>query len=100
QSAQTIVEVSGSVKNHTLAHWSHRRELLFLDGSIPYTTRIELIHRKKAEVPVIATEEAESSSTTAMDDVLANILVTSNLDNVAVDLPAPYGKTPEEQREL
>ena len=106
---KTLIEVKGAVKHQRLAEWSKRPELLFLDGKIPYDARVEVIHRPIAQVPE-AGEEASLEEApvedqlriadTTADRRLANILVNTSLEGVAVDLPAPYGKAPEEQRAL
>lgn len=106
---KTLIDVKGSVKHQHLAEWSKRPELLFLDGKIPYDARIEIIHRtaapgkQDASGDVAAPEETANEQPpikAASDRRLASIQVRSNLEGVAVDLPAPYGKPPEQQRAL
>lgn len=103
---KTLIAVKGKVKHQRLAQWSKRPELLFLDGTIPYNARIELIHRPATEpdAPDLAAQDTDTESrpvvAPAGDRPLANIVVHSDLAGVAVDLPGPYGKAPEEPRTL
>ena len=98
---KTLIDVNGRVKHQRLAEWSKRPELLFLDGTIPYDVRVELIHRPaNTESEELEADAPPPADDPAEDRLLAKVLVRSNLDGVAVDLPTPYGKAPEPQRAL
>jgi len=123
-SSQTLIDVKGEVDSKTLARWSQRPEVLFLNGKIPYVTHVELNHR--AHVAAVGTEvNAESTqlsttkaSTTktpvtktsitkiqetnepASTEPFAIITVTSQLAGVSVNLPEPYGKVHDIERPL
>lgn len=83
---QTILELEGAAQIEQLRQWTQRPELKFLSGKLDYQTRIELTHRS----------ETESSS----DDRVAALSVRSDLNGVAVDLPAPLGKPAQANRPL
>lgn len=97
---KTVIDVVGNVKHQRLAEWSDRPELLFLDGKIPYRTRIELLHGQRNTDTNKSNADNPEDALPDSDKRLANILVSSDLNGVAVDLPVPYGKSPEESREL
>ncbi len=75
---QTILELNGAAEIDRLIQWTQRPELKFLSGKLDYQTRIELNHRP---------EDASSA-----DQRVAALSVRSDLQGVAVDLPAPLGK--------
>lgn len=85
-SSQTVVEVDGDVDSQALAKWTQRPEVLFTRGRIPYKATVELNH-KSAQEP-------------AGNLPFAVVTVTSPLSGVAVNLPAPYGKSAEGERFL
>ncbi|RYZ97398.1 MAG: DUF3971 domain-containing protein, partial [Moraxellaceae bacterium] len=87
ESSQTIIETTGEVDSQALAKWTQRPEVLFLQGSVPYSAVVELNH--KSSVP----EHSNSAP-------FAVVTVTSPLSGVTVDLPAPYGKTADGERFL
>lgn len=88
--SQTLIELSGRFDHRTLSVWSKRPELLFLDGKIPYRANVEIHHRKKQE-----SADADDS-----DEPVATVVVDTDLEGVAVNLPMPYGKAPEQKRPL
>lgn len=105
--SQTFVQVKGEVDSRELARWSQRPEALFLAGKIPYAANVELNHR--AQVAAVAaplsadptkTPEAAASSGAISTAPFALVTVTSQLAGVAVNLPAPYGKTEATERPL
>lgn len=87
ESSQTLIDVKGEVESTALAGWAQRPEVLFLQGKIPYDAHIELNHKARA-----------SDSVSKIP--YATIAVTSPLKGVLVNLPAPYGKVRDEQRQL
>lgn len=87
--SQTLVEVNGELSNKLLAKWTQRPEVLFLQGKIPYRAQIALNHRH---------ENGDSELTAAQP--YAEINVSSQMKGVAVDLPAPYGKSADTERPL
>jgi uncharacterized protein (TIGR02099 family) len=97
--SQTLVTVKGNVDSAQLAKWSQRPEVLFLQGKIPYDARVELNHRAKTKTS--EQKFAQYNQTRSQVDLpFAVVKVRSELVGVAVDLPAPYGKSPEAPREL
>jgi len=80
----TRVEFSGQVDTDRLAQWSDRPELYFLEGKLAYDSRLELIHN------------ADPDET--RDQQLAALAISTDLEGVALDLPAPYGKSAEALR--
>ncbi len=88
ETRQTLVEVNGDVDAQTLAKWTQRPEVLFMHGRIPYNATVELNH-KSVDASAIAT-----------DLPFAVVTVTSPLSGVAVNLPAPYGKSVDGERFL
>ncbi|TQV80164.1 TIGR02099 family protein [Exilibacterium tricleocarpae] len=78
----TVVDLRGSVATETLAHWSRTPELLFTEGDLPYLARLRIPPRD------------------ADRDYDALLNVSSNMQGVAVDLPAPYGKPADTARPL
>lgn len=83
---ETHISVTGAIDIEQLAVWSKRPELLFLDGTLSYHTDINLIHQSDPE------------TTRAASPVLARVKMVSDLAGIDVDLPAPYGKAKEEER--
>lgn len=117
--SQTLIDVSGKVESGMLAQWSKRPELLFLEGKIPYQTRIQLFHGGSHNSTVQNSAAQNTNTQTGIeqssgdaqgavgtslnpstDKSVARIRVTSDLDGVGINLPAPYGKTAEENRPL
>lgn len=104
-SSQTLIDISGEVDVQQLAYWSKRPELMFLKGNLPYKTLVELNHRPRTgkNLVELSPEEVIDPQLSAADfaqEAFAAITITSNLANVAVDLPAPYGKPATDQRPL
>lgn len=102
---KTLVDVNGVVDARTIAFWSKRPELLFFEGSLPYSAHVELNHRPqrtKNLVELSPEEEASSDQTAAefAEEAFASVTITSNLANVGIDLPEPYGKRAHEERPL
>ena len=73
---QTVVAFQGQMDAETLALWSHRPEILFASGSSAVNGEL---HIRSGGVALNA---------------------RSNLQGTRIDLPAPYGKVPTEQRNL
>ncbi|HSC66317.1 MAG TPA: AsmA-like C-terminal region-containing protein [Cellvibrio sp.] len=101
--SKTLIDVSGSVDAQRIAYWSKRPETLFLRGKLPYKASVELNHRPQAAKNLVelGPEEVSNSGQTAAefaDKAFAAVTITSDLRNVAVDLPAPYGKPAEGER--
>lgn len=104
-SSQTLIDISGAVDTQQLAYWSKRPEIMFLKGNLPYKALVELNHRPRAEKSLVelSPEEVIDPHQSAADfaqDAFAAITITSNLADVAVDLPEPYGKPAADQRPL
>lgn len=92
--SRTRIGLTGQVDAEVLAQWSQRPELLFLQGPVPYNARIDILHRNTA---------ADSETLAAgphSDAQLAEIKVSADLTQVAIDLPAPYGKESHGPRTL
>lgn len=91
---QTLIELNGAASAVSLAQWSKRPELLFLQGRLPLDAVIELTHRRRPAA-------GETVATGPLSDLLvARVKVASDLTDVAVDLPEPYGKSRDSQRAL
>ncbi|MEN0035615.1 MAG: AsmA-like C-terminal region-containing protein [Cellvibrio sp.] len=104
-SSQTLIDISGEVDVQQLAYWSKRPELMFLKGNLPYKTLVELNHRPRAEKSLVELSPEEVidpqlSATEFAQSAFAAVTINSDLTDVAVDLPAPYGKPAAEQRPL
>lgn len=101
--SKTLIELDGVVDAQKIAYWSKRPEALFLSGNLPYTAVVELNHRPQGnkngvELSPEETSNTGQSATEFADNALAQVTITSNLANVSVDLPAPYGKPAEGER--
>jgi uncharacterized protein YhdP len=101
--SKTLIELGGVVDAQKIAYWSKRPEVLFLSGNLPYTALVELNHRPQrirnlVELSPEEMAEAVQSPTEFADSAFAQVTITSNLANVSVDLPAPYGKPVEGER--
>src|SRR5690606_22659444 len=59
-------------------------------GKIPYRANVEIFHRNKPK----------SSINHDSDEPVAKVVIDTDLEGVAVDLPVPYGKAPEQKRPL
>lgn len=102
---KTLIELGGTVDAGTIAFWSKRPELLFLKGSLPYRAQVELNHRPKRAKNLVelSPEDEPNNAQSAADfteQAFASVTITSNLANVSLDLPAPYGKLAGEERPL
>lgn len=80
---QTVVSFDGRVHTDRLLEWSQQPAAAFLNGDINYQARVELTHRPDDNQD---------------DDSRAALAFTSDLEGVAIDLPAPYGKGPASAR--
>lgn len=105
--SQTLIELSGRFDHRTLSVWTKRPELLFLDGKIPYRAKIEILHRKtlsaeETRKTTLAgdTDTLSNSGSEHGDEAVATLVVDTDLEGVAVNLPMPYGKAPEQKRPL
>jgi uncharacterized protein YhdP len=103
--SKTLIELDGVVDAGTIAYWSKRPELLFLKGNLPYRARVELNHRpqRAKNLVELSPEDTITSSPSAAafaEQAFASVTITSNLANVGVDLPAPYGKLAGDERSL
>ncbi len=101
---KTLISLAGAVDARQLAFWSKRPEVLFMEGALPYQAMVELNHRPRQSKAVELSPEAEAENLQTpvefANKSFAAITVTSDLQGVKVDLPAPYGKTAEETRPL
>lgn len=103
--SKTLVDVNGDVDARTIAFWSNRPELLFLQGKIPYSAQVELNHRpQRAKNLVELSPEEEASATQSAaefaEEAFASVRITSDLASVGIDLPEPYGKPAGDVRPL
>lgn len=106
--SKTLISLGGAVDARQLAFWSKRPEVLFMKGKLPYQAMVELNHRPRptdgaTAIDDTATQVSDSSNQTAAEfsgQALATISVTSDLQGVAVDLPAPYGKLAADARPM
>jgi len=108
--SKTLIELSGVVDAQKIAYWSKRPEALFLNGNVPYTALVELNHRPQRPKNLVelnqetlSPEEMAAVVQSASDfaeNAFASVTITSNLANVSVDLPMPYGKPVEGKRPL
>lgn len=80
---QTVVSFEGRAHTDRLLEWSQQPAVAFLKGDIDYQARVELTHRP-----------ADSQD----DDRRVALAFSSDLEGVAIDLPAPYGKGPASAR--
>lgn len=101
---KTLISLAGAVDARQLAYWSKRPEVLFMEGKLPYQAMVELNHRPRQSKAVELSPEAAAAPLQTpvefANDAFAAITVTSELQGVKVDLPAPYGKTAEQTRPL
>ncbi|HTF94703.1 MAG TPA: AsmA-like C-terminal region-containing protein [Cellvibrio sp.] len=99
---KTLISLDGKVEARKLAFWSNRPEVLFMEGNLPYQMMVELNHRPRSTItPELRPDTQEEIAVTPAafaSEAFASITVTSNLQGVNVDLPAPYGKKAEELR--
>ncbi|WP_049630582.1 YhdP family protein [Cellvibrio sp. pealriver] len=103
--SKTLINIRGAADINHLAQWSKRPELLFMSGQLPYQAVVELFHRPPKittdpEADTASTSEPAVSADAFTEQALALVSISSNLTGVAIDLPAPYGKTAQEQRPL
>ena len=106
--SKTLIELGGVVDAQKIAYWSKRPEALFLSGNLPYRARVELNHRParaknwvELNEEKLSLEETSASVQSAAEfakQAFAEVTITSNLDNVSVNLPAPYGKPAKGER--
>jgi len=94
---KTLISLGGAVDARQLAFWSKRPEVLFMQGTLPYKALVELNHRPRvtAPAPEPGPEEVEIKPQTPAEfasEAFATVTVTSDLQGVTADLPAPYGK--------
>ena len=94
--SQTWIDVTGEVESQALAAWSLRPEVLYLNGKMAYSAHVELNHRTAK----LAKDAAEPEVQNEIQNPFAVVTVSSSLTGVAIDLPAPYGKTTNEERPL
>ncbi|MDQ2075122.1 YhdP family protein [Marinimicrobium sp. ABcell2] len=80
---QTLLSFAGAVHSDRLLEWSQQPAAAFLRGNINYRAQVELTHRPE-------TDEGDRRKVA--------LAITSDLEGVAVDLPAPYGKGPATAR--
>lgn len=99
---KTLIDLQGNVDSQQLAYWSKRPEALFLEGLLPYQARVELNHRSRQPKEQELGPELQGDSSTSVkqfaEEAFATITLKSNLQGVAIDLPAPYGKKASETR--
>lgn len=74
----TVIDAQASATAEQLAHWSEQPGLLFIDGEIPVSVRVELNH-------------GQTDSNLA-DQRQAAISVEADLTDAEVSLPAPLAK--------
>lgn len=96
--SQTRINMTGAVESRTLAAWSKRPEIFFLEGKLPYTTLVEINHRPRATI--MSEEPVEQSAESFAGKAIAKVSVVSNLKGVKIDLPGAYSKTPKSKRSL
>ncbi|WP_084618539.1 YhdP family phospholipid transporter [Cellvibrio sp. OA-2007] len=101
--SKTLIELDGVVDAQQIAYWSKRPEALFLNGNLPYRARVELHHRPArlknlVELSPEETPDAVQSAEAFTEQAFAEVTITSNLENVSVNLPAPYGKPAKGER--
>ncbi|MES2823353.1 MAG: AsmA-like C-terminal region-containing protein [Pseudomonadota bacterium] len=99
-SSQTLVDVKGEVDTQSLAKWSQRPEVLFLDGKIPYQAHVELNHRTNPNAVNGSNVKKNIATPLNSKNPFAVVTVSSQLNNVTVNLPAPYGKARDNERPL
>jgi len=103
--SKTLIEVRGAVDTGTIAFWSKRPELLFLNGRLPYRARVELNHRPQGAKNLVelSPEDAATNTQSAADfaeRAFASVTIASDLAGVSLDLPAPYGKLAGDEKPL
>ncbi len=102
---KTLISLDGAVDARQLAFWSKRPEVLFMQGTLPYKAMVELNHRPRGDIvpPELSPEAIEIKAETPAEfasKAFATITVTSDLQGVSADLPAPYGKAGMASRPL
>jgi uncharacterized protein (TIGR02099 family) len=103
--SKTLIELEGAVNAGTIAYWSKRPEVLFLKGNLPYQARVELNHRPRQAKNLVELSPDDATGVTQSaaefaGQAFASVTITSRLNNVGVDLPAPYGKLAADERAL
>lgn len=115
--SKTVIDLKGAVDVQQIGYWSKRPETLFLSGNMPYRAVVELNHRPQRATNLVelkpdgqpksdeklSPEEVDETSESAAEfteQAFASVAITSNLKNVSVDLPAPYGKSASGERPL
>jgi uncharacterized protein (TIGR02099 family) len=95
---KTLIELRGKADSEQLALWSKRPEALFFEGVMPYDVRVELNH----QVSAVAHPDEETNKLVSPREFaaqsFARVMLSSNLEGVSIDLPAPYGKKANEER--
>lgn len=74
----TVIEAQAAATAEQLAHWSEQPGLLFVEGEIPVSVRVELSHGQEDQ--------------NLPDQRLAAISITADLTGAQVRLPAPLAK--------
>lgn len=96
---KTLINVSGAADSQKIAQWSKRPEVMFLNGQLPYKGVIELFHRPRGN-DANESDMPAASAKEFTEQAIALVNIDSDLDGVAIDLPAPYGKSAGEKRPL
>lgn len=84
--AVTAIDLNGRASGRQLADWAQRPALRFIEGTVAFDGLLELSHYREPRPD--------------QDQRLAALTFTSDLQGVALNLPAPIGKTAEETRRL
>jgi uncharacterized protein (TIGR02099 family) len=80
---QTLLSLTGTVHSERLLEWAEQPALGYLHGNINYQAQVELTHRPESDEG---------------DGRKVALAITSDLQGVAIDLPAPFGKGPASAR--
>ena len=95
------IALTGKVASQTLAQWSQRPELYFLQGNIGVDVTVDLFHgvkpRDKAE---LINAQLPQSLQHFSKNAFAKVNVTSDLNGVLVSLPGDLLKAANEKAEL
>lgn len=84
----TLIHLDGRVDADDLAGWASRPEILFFKGLVPYQATVAIAHQGDAA-------DSESDNRT-----LVSVIAKSNLAGALVDLPEPFAKPIEAERDF
>lgn len=95
---RSSIYLDGVVASETLAEWSRRPEVYFLQGDISFDARVDIFHAEKSDQSLDA--RLPQSLSTFSADASARVNIQSDLDGVVVSLPGDLLKVAKEKSAL